>query len=100
MANLDKKAIQTLVKLSRIECTEEEQSSLLIDLKKILSYIDLLEEVDTTNVSNRNLILEGVVNVTREDVVSDLMPRDLFLSNAPSQIGGMIRVPPVMKSHK
>lgn len=98
MAQLDKQAIQTLVQLSRIECNEAEQEALLKDLGEILSYIEQLQEVDTANVSPRNQILEGVVNVMQEDIIGETMPRDAFLANAPSQIGGMIRVPPVMKA--
>jgi Asp-tRNA(Asn)/Glu-tRNA(Gln) amidotransferase C subunit len=33
----------------------------------------------------------------REDEIKDLLPRDQFLAGAPDQIGGMVRVPPVMK---
>ncbi|MEI8364996.1 MAG: Asp-tRNA(Asn)/Glu-tRNA(Gln) amidotransferase subunit GatC [Parachlamydiaceae bacterium] len=98
MTKLDKKAIQTLVQLSRIECNEEEQDALLIDLGKIIAYIEQLQEIDTENVSHRNQVLEGVINVMRDDIVGDTLPRDAFLGNAPSQIGGMIRVPPVMKA--
>jgi len=97
MAHLDKKTIQNLTKLSRIDCSEEEQEALLIDLAKIVAYIDLLDEINTDNVPVCNQVLEGSSNVTREDTIGSTMPRDVFLANAPSQVGGMIRVPPVMK---
>lgn len=99
MGNLDKEAIQNLIKLSRIECSKEEQASLLKDLEKILAYIEQLQEVDTENVSPCNQVLEGACNVMRADEVGEIMPREVFLSNAPSQVGGMIRVPPVIKSN-
>ena len=38
-----------------------------------------------------------MANVTREDVVGELLNREAFLANAPSHVGGMIRVPPVIK---
>lgn len=98
MANLNKESIKSLIQLSRIDCTEEEQAALLVDLEKILAYIEQLQEIDTENVRPCNHVLEGMANVMREDVVGAILPRDLFLSNAPSQIGGMIRVPPVMKA--
>ena len=97
MAQLDKEILKNLTQLSRIDCTEEEQDSLLQDLKNILAYVDQLNEVDTDNVLPCNHVLEEVSNVVREDVAGEVMPRDLFLSNAPSQVGGMIRVPPVIK---
>lgn len=98
MGKLDKKAIKTLVTLSRIDCTEAEQDDLLDNLQKILSYIDLLNEIDTTDVMPCNQVIAGTCNVMREDVVGETLPRDVFLENAPSQIGGMVRVPPVMKA--
>lgn len=100
MAELDKKAIETLTHLCRIDCTEEEQEALLKDLKKILNYVEQLNEIDTTHVAPCNQVLEEMANVTREDVPGESMPRELFLANAPSHVGGMIRVPPVLKSQQ
>lgn len=97
MSQLDKEAIKSLISLSRIRCTEKEQEALLIDLQKILSYVDQLNEVDTENVSPCYQVIAGMANVMREDVVGPTLPREKFLENAPSQIGGMIRVPPVIK---
>lgn len=98
MANIDENTIKSLIQLSRIDCNAEEQISLLQDLKKIISYIEQLDEIDTENVPPCNLVIEGMSNVMRDDVVSETLSRDLFLSNAPSQIGGMVRVPPVIKA--
>lgn len=97
MAKLDKETIKQLTRLCRIDCTEEEQESLLKDLKKILDYIEQLQEIDTENVPPCNHILEGMANVMREDEIGKTLNRDVFLANAPSHIGGMIRVPPVIK---
>ncbi len=99
MATIDKQSIQNLIKLSRIECSEQEQESLVIDLAKVLSYIEQLQDIDTDNVTPCNTVLEDIGNVLRDDVVGETLPREVFLSNAPSQVGGMIRVPPVIKSN-
>lgn len=98
MAKLTKNAIKNLVKLSRIDCSEEEQDELLRDLQKILDMFEQLQEIDTENVPPCNQVLEGMANVMREDTIGNIMQREAFLSNAPSQIGGMIRVPPVIKA--
>ncbi len=99
MAQLNKQTIKYLTQLSRIDCTEEEQEALLHDLENILNYIAQLSEVDTANTPPCNHVLEDIVNVTREDRIGDTMPREVFLANAPSQTGGMIRVPPVFKQN-
>lgn len=97
MAQLTKQTIESLANLSRIHCSEEEQESLLKDLSNIIAYVEQLDEIDTEEVAPCHHALAGMANVMREDVVGETLSRELFLSNAPSQIGGMIRVPPVIK---
>ncbi len=99
MAKLDKETIQQLTRLCRIDCTDEEQEALLKDLKKILEYIEQLQQIDTENVPPCNHVLESMANVMREDRVGEVLNREAFLANAPSHIGGMIRVPPVIKQN-
>ncbi len=96
MADLDKETIRKLTELSRIECTEEEQDMLLKDLQSILGYFDQLQEIDTSDVPACNNVLAEMSNVFREDVVGAVLPRDVFLSNAPAHTGGLVRVPPVI----
>lgn len=97
MAKLDKETIEQLTHLCRIDCTEEEQESLLNDLRKVLTYFEQLQEIDTENVQPCNHVLENMMNVMREDEIGECLDRETFLANAPSHIGGMIRVPPVIK---
>ncbi len=97
MVRLDNTMIKYLTRLSRIECTDAEQEALLKDLSNIIEYIEQLDEINTDNVPPCNNVLEGMTNITREDVVAETMPREIFLSNAPAQVGGMIRVPPVIR---
>lgn len=99
MAKFDKETIQNLILLSRIECTEEQKESLLKDLQKIIAYFEQLDEIDTTNVPPCDHVLAGINNVMRDDEVGPTLPRDLFLSNAASQIGGLIKVPTIIKQN-
>lgn len=98
MVKLDKKAIAKLTKLSRIACTSEEEDAILQDLQQILVYFEQLEKINTENVPPCNHVLADIVNVTRDDIVGPTLSREAFLNNAPSHIGGMIRVPPVLKN--
>ena len=99
MSNLNKETIQQLTRLCRIDCTEEEQISLLENLKKMVAYIEQLQEVDTEDVPPCNHVLEGMANVMREDVVGEVLDRELVLANAPSHIANMFRVPTVIKQN-
>lgn len=95
---MDHETLRHLKKLCRIECTPEEEADLLQGLKRALEHVEQLKEVDTSNVTPCRFVLRGMLkNRTRDDVVRDILPREKFLANAPDQIGGMIRVPPIMK---
>ena len=95
MSDLNQENIKKLTELCRIDCSDEECSSILMDLRKILDYIEQLKEIDTTDVPACDHVLE-MVNVMREDEVAALLDRDTFLANAPAHIGGMVKVPPVL----
>lgn len=97
MAKLDKETIKQLSQLCRIDCTEEEQESILKDLQGILAYIEQLQEIDTNEVQPCNQVLDDMYNVMREDEIGEVLKREVFLANAPSHIAGMIRVPRVIK---
>jgi aspartyl-tRNA(Asn)/glutamyl-tRNA(Gln) amidotransferase subunit C len=96
-AQITRATIALLKQLSRIDCTEAEEEALLTDLSKILSYFEQLEELNTEGVPPCNNVLEDIANVMRDDEVGAVLPRAVFLANAPAHTGGMIRVPPVLK---
>ncbi len=100
MAEFDKEELDKLAKLCRIECTEDEKKNLSSQIADILSYVEQLDQVNTQGVAPCDSVLGTLMNVMREDGVGRLLPRELFLANAPSHVGGMIRVPPVIKSSK
>jgi len=91
--------LEHLKKLCKIECSPEEDKSILERMSRILEYIAQLSEVDTEQVQPCRYVLQSMLkNQMRDDEVKDLLSRELFLTNASDQIGGMVRVPPVMKS--
>ncbi len=97
MSGLDKETLANLTKLCRINCSDEELKLLLKNLQSILGYMDQLKEVDTENVPVCNHVSEEVKTFLREDEPSESLDRDTFLENSPSHVGGMIRVPTVIK---
>lgn len=97
MAQLDKKTVKHLAKLCRIACTEEQEEKLLHDMQKILGYVEQLNELETDGVAPCNFVTECMTQTPlRKDVVEPSMSRKEFLDNAPQQVGGMIKVPPVL----
>lgn len=98
MAQFNSETLDHLKKLCRIECDEAEDQILLRNFHDILDYMTQLNEVNTDGVEPCNYVLRSMLkNLMREDEVKDLLPREKFLNNAPDQIGGMIRTPPVLK---
>ena len=87
-----------LKKLCRIDCTPEEESEIRKALEQLIEYFEEMKQVDTTNVPACNYVLQSMLkNRMREDVCKDLLSREIFLTNAPDQIGGMVRTPPILK---
>lgn len=86
-----------LCRLCHISATEKEKKELLKSIADVLAYVELLDEVNTEGVTPCFTVHETLRSVMREDIPEAPLPRDLFLANAPAHVGGMIRVPPVLK---
>ncbi|MBI5345528.1 MAG: Asp-tRNA(Asn)/Glu-tRNA(Gln) amidotransferase subunit GatC [Chlamydiae bacterium] len=96
---MDQNSFDNLQKLCRIKCTKDEEKELLHALQSILKYIEQLNELDTENVEPcRHVLMNMQKNIFRQDIVKETLLRETFLENAPEQIGGMIKVPPILKS--
>lgn len=89
--------ISRLAKLCRIQCSEEELKRMENNFQKVLGYMKLLDEVDTQDVPPCTHVLETIHNVMEEDEIKTGFDRNEFFKNAPDQVGGMIKVPPVIQ---
>lgn len=98
MTDFNKEDLLKLMKLSKIECSEEEKSRFLSSLSRVVGYIDQLSELQTDGVPTCNHILESMSSILREDEITETLDRETFLANSPAHIGGMIRVPPIIKT--
>ncbi|RDB04544.1 Asp-tRNA(Asn)/Glu-tRNA(Gln) amidotransferase subunit GatC [Runella aurantiaca] len=93
---IDKATLHKIANLARLEITPEEEAPLLQSLENVLSWMEHLNELDTDNVAPLTHI-SSEINVMREDVVGDHLPREQGLYNAPSQDGTYFRVPKVIE---
>jgi len=87
--------IDKVAHLARLEVNQEEKQGLLDDMNKILTFMDKLNEVDTTGVEPL-IYMSDEVNVHREDVVKVEISREEALMNAPKQDGKFFRVAKVI----
>lgn len=84
--------IKYLVKLARITLTEDEEKKVGNELQDILTYIDMLNELDTDGVEAMSHCFP-VTNVMREDEVQPSMSADEIVANAPESQDGCFVVP-------
>lgn len=97
MSELTEDTVRWISELSRIHVSDEDVAKLFKDLSQILEYVNLLDELDTEGVPACNQVLGDISMPMRDDEVEKRIPRERFLSNAPDQIGGMVRVPQVIQ---
>ncbi|MBR1580341.1 MAG: Asp-tRNA(Asn)/Glu-tRNA(Gln) amidotransferase subunit GatC [Selenomonadaceae bacterium] len=88
--------LDTVASLSRLRISDEERPEVLSQLDKFLTYVDNLQQVDTSNVEPTTYALP-MKNVFRADEVKPSLDRELALSNAPLKEDGYFKVPRVLE---
>ena len=101
MANINKKELEHLAELSRIELKEGEEDSLLKDLEEILSYFKELQELNTDNVepmtggtNNRSVLRDDEIGKT-DDTGKACLPVGMGPEQFPDKKDGYLKVPPI-----
>ncbi len=92
--------VQRVAELANLALTEEEISRMARDLDGILSHIEKLNELDTTNVEPMAQVLFPAADETatlREDVERAPLPNAEAVANAPVSGGGYFKVPKVIE---
>ena len=88
--------IKTVASLSRLRIRDEEAEDVLFQLNKILTYVENLQSLDTSNIEPTTNALP-MQNVFRDDKVKPSLDRELALSNAPLKDDGYFKVPRVLE---
>lgn len=95
MSKITREQVQQVANLARLKLTNEEQEQFTQNLNDIFTFMDKLDELDTTNVEPTSHVL-GITNVTRADHTRPSLPREEALRNAPEQQDGQFKVPAVL----
>ncbi|RMG71961.1 MAG: Asp-tRNA(Asn)/Glu-tRNA(Gln) amidotransferase subunit GatC [Nitrospirae bacterium] len=90
------KDVEHIALLARLKLTEEEKELYSGQLSHILSYIDKLNELDTTGVEPTSHVLD-ITNVFRDDEPQGSITPDEALQNAPDRKGNFYRVPRIIQ---
>lgn len=87
--------VQYVAKLARLQLSGTEAEAMTGQLDRILSYIDKLNELDTSAVAPTTHAI-AMVNAFREDELGASLPRAEALANGPLQNGEAFVVPKII----
>lgn len=91
---IDKKTLEKISHLARLELDESKEKEMLESLSEILTWVEKLNELDTEQVEPlTNMTME--INALREDKVGKHLDREKGLLNAPERDKKFFRVPKV-----
>ena len=93
---IDRKTVEHVAKLARLQLTDEELARYEKQLGAILDYIAKLEKLDVSGAEPLVHPAEGA-NVFREDVPGASLPRAEALKNAPEKTDDFFIVPKVVE---
>lgn len=94
--NIDKKTIYKVADLARIEVKEEEVDGLIMEMSKILTFMEKLNELDTSEVVPL-VYMNQEVNVFREDIVKQEITVKEGLMNASKHNDEFFMVPKIIE---
>lgn len=87
--------IDHISRLARLKLSEAEKKAFSEQLKKILEFVEKLNELNTENVEPLYNVLD-MQNVFREDTPKEGLKTEEALKNAPKRKGNFFRVPRVI----
>jgi aspartyl-tRNA(Asn)/glutamyl-tRNA(Gln) amidotransferase subunit C len=88
--------VKRVANLARIEVTEDEARTALLQLSGIFSLIEQMQAVDTSTIKPMSHA-QDLVQRLRGDVVTEIDRRELFQSVAPQVEAGLYLVPKVIE---
>ena len=93
---VDKETLRKIADLSRLDLEEKTEQALLESMNHILTWMEQLNEIDTSQVEPLTHMSEEV-NVMRDDIVKPPLPHERGLRNAPNKDTDYFRVPKVLE---
>jgi len=93
---LDKKNVEQIAHLARLEINENDIPEYVTNLTNILALVEQMNSVDTENVTPMAHPTDAVQRL-REDIVTETNQRERFQSIAPQVEDGLYLVPQVIE---
>ena len=92
---LDEKMVDKIAKLSKLKFNDEEKSTIINDMNKMLEFVDQLKELNTDHVEPL-IHMSDEINVLREDEIVETISQQDALKNAPSKDSTYFKIPKVL----
>ncbi len=92
---ITEETVDKIAHLARLEVYAGEKEQMMVDMNRILEFMDKLNEVDTTNVEPL-IFMTNEVNVFRGDVVKQEITHEQALENAPEHDDNYFLAPKVL----
>ncbi|PHR29889.1 MAG: Asp-tRNA(Asn)/Glu-tRNA(Gln) amidotransferase GatCAB subunit C [Desulfotalea sp.] len=92
---ISKKEVEHVANLARLNLSADELETMTGQLDNILSYVDKIEELDTSNITPTTHVF-SVTNAFRDDVVKESLTQEEAVKNGPEQNGSFFQVPKVI----
>ncbi len=92
---INRATLDKMAHLARLEFNDSEAEKMIADMTEIVTWAEKLNEVDTTDVEPL-ISMSQEVNVLRADKITESLPRDRALSQAPRHNDEYFRVPKVI----
>ena len=96
MSEISQKEVIKIAKLSRIEIKNEQIPEIQNKLKKILNWVEVLEEVNTENVEPLYNVHQMTMPMAKDEI-SDGNKVDEILANAPNPVYNYFATPKVIE---
>lgn len=93
---VEREEILHIAKLACLNIKEEEIEEYRKNLQDILNFANIVNSVDTENISE-TIGSTSNVNVFREDIVKEFEDKELLLQNAPDKENNMFVIPKVIE---
>jgi aspartyl-tRNA(Asn)/glutamyl-tRNA(Gln) amidotransferase subunit C len=94
--NIDKELVDKIAHLARLEFNDQQKVKIEEDLNNILSFMESLNELDTSNVEPLIYMTEEK-NIFRKDEQKQEVTHEEALKNAPKKDSDYFRVPKVIE---
>ena len=88
--------VDRLALLSRLHFNESEKKDIQHDLQRMISFVDKLNELDTTGVVPQ-IQMSSEINALRKDEIKGTVSTEAIFKNAPASFNNFFTVPKVIK---